>query len=329
MARLLALLSIVAATALAACGGDDENTGGGAESASTGAQETTTLKVGVIPIADVAPLYLGMEKGFFEAENLEIEPQLAQGGAAIVPAVMSGDNQIGFSNVMSLMLARAKGLPVKIIAPANEEAAEEDQAFTRLLVKRDGDIRDLADLDGRTVAVNTLQNINEIGLMAAFERQGLEDVNVEYVEVPIPDMPAAVEAGRVDAAVASEPFVTLNEDVLRPVASPYWAIAPSATVAAYFTSEQFLDENPDVVERFRRAMTRSLEYASQHEDEVRAILPSYAKIDQETADDVDLPGWSGELNRESMQRVADLGVEAGFLEESPNLDELIAVDGGP
>lgn len=36
-----------------------------------------TLKVGVLPIADLAPLYLGIDQGFFKEENLKIEPLAA------------------------------------------------------------------------------------------------------------------------------------------------------------------------------------------------------------------------------------------------------------
>ena len=55
----LVALGIAAALVAGGCGGDDEETGGGGE----GAQEQTTLRVGVIPIADVAPLYLGIDQG--------------------------------------------------------------------------------------------------------------------------------------------------------------------------------------------------------------------------------------------------------------------------
>jgi ABC-type nitrate/sulfonate/bicarbonate transport system substrate-binding protein len=65
-----ALLGALAcALALAACGGDDDAGGGGS------ADKPVTLKVGVIPIADVAPLYVGIEQGFFKAEGLEIDPK--------------------------------------------------------------------------------------------------------------------------------------------------------------------------------------------------------------------------------------------------------------
>ena len=103
-------LVVVCTALIGACGDDDSGGSGG------GGSEVTKLKVGVIPIADVAPLYLGMQKGFFKEENLEIEPQLAEGGAAIVPSVVSGDYQFGFSNVTSLVIAASKNLPVQIVA---------------------------------------------------------------------------------------------------------------------------------------------------------------------------------------------------------------------
>ena len=78
--RIAAMLVALACVAgIAACGDDDSGGGGGGDGG------PTTLKVGVIPIADVAPLYLGMKQGFFEDEQLTIEPQLAEGGAAITP----------------------------------------------------------------------------------------------------------------------------------------------------------------------------------------------------------------------------------------------------
>jgi hypothetical protein len=102
--KLLALLLVVLAAALGACGGGDDDAARGS------GPEPATLKVGVIPIADVAPLYLGMDKGFFRQERLTIEPQLAEGGAAITPAIVSGKLQFGFSNTISLLIAASKHL---------------------------------------------------------------------------------------------------------------------------------------------------------------------------------------------------------------------------
>ena len=77
---------------------------GGSTAGSTTPEGKTQVTVGVIPIVDVAPIYLGVEQGFFGDENLEVKLETAQGGAAIVPAVVSGQYQFGFSNTTSLLL---------------------------------------------------------------------------------------------------------------------------------------------------------------------------------------------------------------------------------
>src|SRR4051812_2915664 len=104
---LIAPALAVVALLVAACGGGG---GGGGSSSSSG---PTTLKVGVIPIADVAPLYIGIKQGFFKQEKLDIKPQLAEGGATITAQTGSGDLQAAFSNVRALVITSSKKLPVE------------------------------------------------------------------------------------------------------------------------------------------------------------------------------------------------------------------------
>ena len=81
-----------------------------------GRPKPETLKIGLIPIADVAPVFLGQKQGFFKEEDITLEPQFAAGGAAITPAVVSGDFDIGFSNTVSMLIAASKDLPIQIIS---------------------------------------------------------------------------------------------------------------------------------------------------------------------------------------------------------------------
>ena len=169
----------------------------------SGGSEQTTLRVGVIPIADVAPLYLGIKQGFFEDQNLKIEPQLAEGGAAITPAVLSGDFQIGFSNTVSLLIAASKDLPVTIISQGVLGGKTEDEAWADLLVLKDGPIKEPKDLEGKTIAVNTLKNICEVTIRASLADMGVDDSTLKFTEVPFPDMNAALEAGGSTAPASS------------------------------------------------------------------------------------------------------------------------------
>src|SRR5688572_3384274 len=111
MRRTLTAVTVISAVALlglAACASP------AADSGKPPATATEKVTVGVIPIVDVAPIYLGKQKGFFSTRSIDLELVTAQGGAAIVPGVVSGQYQFGFSNVTSLIIAATKNLPLKI-----------------------------------------------------------------------------------------------------------------------------------------------------------------------------------------------------------------------
>ena len=316
------LLALACAAALPACGDDDGNDGGGGGGGAEAGP--TTLRVGVIPIADVAPLYLGMKEGFFEEQQLEIEPQLAEGGAAITPAVLSGDFQIGFSNTISLLIAASQDLPVEIISQGVLAGKTEEEAWADLLVLKDGPIKEPADLEGKTIAVNTLKNICEVTIKASLEKEGVAVDTLKFAEVPFPDMNAALEAGRVDGACVVEPFVSQGKaGAARGIDPFYVRTAPDLTVATYFTSKQYAEENADVVDRFVEAMNNSLTFAQENPDAVREVLLDYTEIPPEAVDQIKLPIWRPDLNEPTIELLSELSVKYGLIEEQPDLGELI------
>ncbi len=318
----LAALGAACAALAAGCGGDgeDEPTGGQAPEQA----EAVTLKVGVIPITDVAPLYLGVKKGFFKEENLTIEPQLAEGGAAIIPSVLSGDYQIGFSNTTSLVIAASKKLPVQIISQGVLAGTNQEDAWDAIVVPKGSDIKTAKDLEGKTVAVNTLNNIGPVTINNVMEKNGADYKKIKYVEVPFPDMGPALEAGRVDAAFTVEPaYSGAVAAGGTPIFSSYVETEPNLTVATYFASKQYIAENGEVVQRFKRAMEKSLEYAATNEAEVRAVVGEYTQIPPEVIEKIHLPTWKADLNEPTIQTLSDLSVKYGFIEEAPSLDELI------
>jgi NitT/TauT family transport system substrate-binding protein len=320
---LAMVAALACAVVVAACGGDDSESGGEGEAA--------TLNVGVIPIADVAPLYLGIEQGFFEEENLTINPKPAAGGAAIVPAVMSGDDQIGFSNTTSLIIAASEGLPIQIISQGVLGGAEptEKSAWDAVLVAGDSSIQKPDDLEGKTIAVNTLENVGPLTINTALKKAGVDYTQVKYTEVEFPDMPAALDAGRVDAIWAVEPFVSLAmAGGARPILFPYEQTAPDFTVATYFASREYIEGNEDVIDRFVRAMNKSLDFAQSNPDAVRKIVTTYTEIPPEAAKTMTLPQWRADLNEPTIELTSQLAQEYGFIDEQPNLDELIRPEGG-
>lgn len=308
-AATLALL----ATACGSGGSDTESQSG-----------NDAVAVGVIPIVDVAPIYLGKKQGFFEERGIDLTLESSQGGAAIVPGVMSGQFQFGFSNVTSLLLAQSKGLPLKVVTAGNSTTGDPKDDFGAVVAPEDSDISDAADLAGKSVAVNTLNNIGDTTIREVVRQAGGDPSTIKFVELPFPDMPAAVQEGRVDAAWVVEPFLTIATDQgARTVAANFAETHEDLMVAAYFTSQQLIDTNPDLVSRFTEAMNESLTYAQEHPDEARDILGSYTDIDAKTAEKLTLPRWSTEIKTEPVQRLADLAVSDGLIDTAPDVAKLL------
>ena len=309
---------------LAACGSGGGSEAGPETGAETGGGANDAVTVGVIPIVDVAPIYLGVEQGFFEEQGIDITLESGQGGAAIVPGVVSEQFQFGFSNVTSLLLASSQGLPLKVVAAGNSSTGEDGADFSGVVVPEGSDIADASGLSGRTVAVNTLQNIGDTTIRQSVEKAGGDPDTVQFVELAFPDMPAALGEGRVDAAWLVEPFLTIakNQGGVE-IASNLVDTDPEMMIAAYFTSEQLLQSDPDLVERFTEALNQSLEYAEENPDAAREILQTYTEIDQEVATAITLPRWSSEINTDTVQLLADLALEDGLVTEEVDVAGLL------
>jgi NitT/TauT family transport system substrate-binding protein len=317
--RRTRLFAALAATFLlaAGCGGPDEP-------APTASGRLDQVNTGVIAIVDVAPIYLGKEKGFFREQNIDLTLTTAQGGAAIVPAVLGGQYQFGFSNTVSLLLGASKGLPVKVVANGNNSTGVDGKDFAGLFVKADSPVKTAKDLAGRTVAANTLKNIVETTVRSSVRKDGGDGAAVKFTELAFPDQVPALQAGRVDAIFVVEPFQQAAVAAgARKIASSYVDAAPGLTVAMYFTSKQLLASNPDLVRRFTEAMRKSLAYADGHPDEVRDVLGTYTKIAPETRAALVLPKWPAEVNRASVEALADLAVTDKLLTTKPDLAALL------
>jgi NitT/TauT family transport system substrate-binding protein len=313
------MLAAVFTVAVAGCGDDDDSAGGGG-----GSTETTTITVGTLPIANAAPMYLGMKKGFFEEEGLKIEPQVGEGGAALIPTLISGDAQFAFVGVIPAITAVAKDVPIKIVTSSDDAAATEKKDWQTLVVPKGSPIKSVDDLPGKTIAVNALRGLAEVVISRSLEKQGVDYRDVKLLEVPFPEMPAALAQKRVDAALLTEPFLSaVLAEGGKQIDAPSVETVPNFPNGVYVATEQYIAENGDVVDRFARAMNRSLEYARDHPEEVRRIVPTYTETPPEAAQQMRLPVFDAQLDRKGIELEARLTAKYGIIEEAPAYEELV------
>ena len=311
---------LVLALLAAGCGDDDdgESAGGGG-----GAEELTPITVGIIPIGGLAPFYYGLEQGYFEDEGLDVRTEIGFGGAEFVPSVLSGEYQFAVGEYLSLMIARENGVELQVVSNLTNGADTPDRGTDALLVAPDSGIDSVDDLAGKTIAVNGLQGMGEVGLGAILEEQGLDPAGVSFVEIGFPEMNAAVAAGDVDVAWNVEPFITLGEmDGLVNVLDPLYETEPSMPVGLVFGSEEWLEENPELASAFHRALQRSLEAASD-EEAMREAIAANTETPPDLAAEIALDNWQPEIDRAKLVILGQLATRYGILEAEPNLDELI------
>jgi NitT/TauT family transport system substrate-binding protein len=313
---------MLAACALAGTGcGDDGGSGGG----------RTKLTIALLPISDVAPVHLGLKKGFFREQNLDLRIQTAQGGPEIVPAVISGSVQVGYSSTPSLMSAAVKGLPIQIVAPAGRtpltKKGNGENLLEAVMVKKDSPVRTAKDLEGRTLAVNALKNIADVTTSAALEKHGADHTKVKYLEVPLPEMLVALDAGRVDAVFTVSPFKTLAEQSgkYRTVLNPMFETRPGQVNTAYFVSKRWADRNGAVLGRFLTALRRSMEYSATHDAELRQTLLEYTKVPKPLVSKVPLGPRAPDCKElvATSKFLAALMVRYGALTRSPDFATFI------
>jgi NitT/TauT family transport system substrate-binding protein len=326
MKNLLKSAAAAAAVlALAACGsGSPSGEAEGSASGSAGAGALTPVTVGVIPIVDTAPIWLGKAEGIFEEEGIELEIQTATGGAAIVPGIQSGSYDYAFSNLISLMVANDKGLDMRVVANGATTTGNDGEDFGGVVVKEGSDIQSPKDLAGKKVSGNNLSNIGDTTIKSIVEADGGDPDSIQFVEVPFPDAPAALENGVVDAAWILDPFLTSSvESGARLISSNFVEFHPELDIAAYFTSQAKTEQEPELTEKFTRAMNKSLEFAQENPDKVREIVGTYTKIDEETRAKMILPTYKPEFSTEAAQKLATEAKKYGTLSNDVDLDELL------
>jgi NitT/TauT family transport system substrate-binding protein len=286
-----------------------------------GPPEKAALTVGILPIVDVAPVQTAISKGMFEAEGLTVTTEVMQGGAAAIPALVAGDLDVAFGAWPSFLAANQQGIPLRAIA----DGVAAKPGFTQILAMPGSPLEgNPAGLAGKKVAVNTLNNLGELAVRSTVKEAGQDPASVQLVEIPFPDMGAALERGDVDAIWAVEPGVTNAKKNLKAVvvADSYVGPLDGFPVAGFQVTKEFADANPNTVAAFQRAIIAAAE-ATQDDATARASIGEYTTLPPELIAAVTLPEFRGAIDPAELKRVYDFLVEFGILEAGLDVDSLI------
>ena len=250
-----------------------------------GEDEKTSVRVALdwFPNANHAGLFLAMEKGYFEEEGLDVTIYTPDNPATVLLTVGAGQDDFGLSYQTEVLLAREQEVPVVSIAALVQHPLNSIMALKSSGIERPGDLK------GKKVGSPGIPT--DIPLLETMlKADGLTLSDVEMVNVGFDLVPALISK-QVDAIVGAywthESISAENQgfpvNVMR---MEDWGV-PDFYELVLVTSEQVVQEQPGLVQRFVRALARGYQEAAQDPQGAIDILKRHnPEIDEE----IDRPG---------------------------------------
>ncbi|MFC4854282.1 ABC transporter substrate-binding protein [Actinophytocola glycyrrhizae] len=323
------LATLLAASLTAGCGlfgGSDEAEGSGDNTtAASGPLEKTTLKVGVMIGIDCSGAQLALLNDTFKEEGLTIEATTIQSGALAIPSLAGGEFDITFGNWVSFIKAQQAGIvDMKFIS---ESYLSTPNSNFSVIAAKDSPINSPKDLEGKRIAVNAKGNINELLLRAVLDANDVDFNKIKdgLVEMPFPNMAAAIKNGRIDAAATIDPFVTAaQKEIGAKIVFDMTGAGPTENfpLSGFATKKEFADQNPNTIAAFQRALLKGQQLAADR-SKVEEALPKFAKMDPQTAAIVKIGQFPTTIDPKRIQRVADLLVTYEMLPKKLEIEPLV------
>jgi NitT/TauT family transport system substrate-binding protein len=179
------------------------------------------------------------------------KPMRFSGWPELKEAFLAGELPAAFMLAPMAMVLRQQGAPIKIVYLGHRDGSA-------LMVRKESDIHKMSDLRGKRVAVPNRFSNQYLMILKALDDAGMTDKDITLLEMPPPDMPAALYAKATDAIISGEPFMGQTElDGYGRVLYQAKELWPNFISCVLVVNEKFLQEHPDTVQRMVDGIARS------------------------------------------------------------------------
>jgi NitT/TauT family transport system substrate-binding protein len=303
--RYVRIAAAAAVTCAAGCSG-------AAPGAQAPAPEKTTIVVGAVPATDSAGLYIAQQRGYFTAAGLHVKIVNIISAKDAISAQLQGKFDVTLGNYVSYIQADAEQHADIRVIEEGSVIQPNDQSIVTL---PGSPLATLADLRGKRLAVNVPNNIGNILIGSALAGQGIPLSAVKLVAVPFPQMTAALQQHKVDAAWVPEPFLTGAEEQVG--ALPIYDLDQGATeglpIVGYAVTGTWEQKYPATAAAFRAALERGQLSADSNRAAVEQAVEQFLGVPPVTAADMALPEFPVGVDKVRLQRIGDDMRQFGLL----------------
>ena len=241
---------------------------------STPGNAATSVHAGVSS-DDGYEAWFAKEIGLFDRAGLDVNTQLFPNGSAAAAALVGHSLDLACGNVVTVAQARDHGVPVTLVAPSI--LYQSTSANNGLVVTNDSPIRSAKDLNGKAVAVLSIQGILALSVKVWVDKNGGDSKRVQLVEVTPPEMLAAIQRGTVAAALMVDPFLTVAGPQVRLLASPSDSIGPRLVSTGWFSTTDWIAQNQPAAKAYADTMANTARWANDpgNRAQATAIVTKY------------------------------------------------------
>lgn len=265
---LMAGVILIFVVSLIGCSDKAQNVSGSNQK--TESKETTVIKYPKTQWYDA--VYIADKKGFFAEQNIKIQYVGEIPSAQIVPSVASRNIDFGLRHTPLVIMARAQGAPLKIVA-AGTQSVSAKYPHMRYVIKKDSPIKSLSDVVGKKVAINSFGACSEFVTKEYLRVNNIEG-KPNFIVLPDAQQEQALEQGLIDVAIVHAPYTkkAVSNPALKELTNDYDIDKGASGMCPYFTHEDFIKENPEAVKGFVAAVAKASDWARDHEDEAEKII---------------------------------------------------------
>ncbi|HHP7243591.1 MAG TPA: ABC transporter substrate-binding protein [Elainellaceae cyanobacterium] len=265
--------------ALHGCAQPNETTSASSDgSTDTASSDMISATTGSTLWIGYTPLYIALEKGFFEEGGLDLSHNIFSGSVEADAAFASGQMQ-GQNNVTSEAVAlAAKGQDYRVIQVADTSLGGDG------ILASDG-IQDIADFAGKEIAVEE-GGVSHFFLLQVLEEAGLTADDITLLNVTPDAAAAAYQAKQVDIAVTYSPFLKQASDARSDGRIIYdTSQMPTAIVDVYIFNTEFAQNNPGAMEAYVKGIFKAIEFLNTNPDEALKIAGDRLELTPEEVEE--------------------------------------------
>lgn len=284
--------------------------------------------------SDNLAFLIANNRGMFEKQGLKVELVSApQVGSNQIASLLNGQLDVGIGAITGLTSAVTKGIPVRAVSAMAADNKQGDRTLYETLVSPGSDIKSFRDLEGRTVAVNSLKSTWQSAMSEAIDKEGGDPAKVDYVPLTFPNQGPALKQGHVDAISTTQPFATqLLKEGYRSIGNSQAKAldSPNSVATIAQMSQAFIDKNPDAVSKFVTALQEACDYANAHPAEVRKLAVEQAGAKGAAAAAIEaspLPFYTTKIDARTVATWGALQKKFGFDDKAPDPDDVLWREG--